>query len=146
MYPESEREEKQMKKIILNNNIERQYKNNGQHAEQVIRFTLTGEICKADNKPHTDGGDVLDIQVKSAKATVCHGYDINAYLDLDGAKRFAFVTKDFTAAYLMNRTEYVDFVNTFGYKTRDSQSNGGREKIALLSESKRMRAWFEARA
>ena len=131
-----------MKKIALNNKIERHYKNNGQHAEQVMRFTLTGEIVKADNKPHTEGGDIFDIQIKSARATVCKGYDIDAYLALDGANRFAYVTKDFSTAYIMSRTEYKNFVNEFGSKTVDSQKNGGGKKIALLSESKRMLEWL----
>lgn len=37
--------------------IARTYKNNGQHAEQVARFTLTGKIEQADNKPCTAGGN-----------------------------------------------------------------------------------------
>lgn len=135
-----------MKAIKLNNKIERIYKNNGQHAEQVMRFTLTGEIEKADNKPHTIGGDVLDIQIKSAKATVCRGYDIEKYLEMDGAKRYAYVLSDFSLAYVMDKNEYIEFVKMFGSKTRESQKNGGHEKIQLLSESKRMLEWFEERA
>jgi hypothetical protein len=135
-----------MEKITLNTNIERTYKNNGQHAEQVIRFTLTGEICKADNLRHDLGGDVLDIQVKSAKASVCKGYDLDAYLAVDGANRYAYVTKDFGTAYIMSRNEYKDFVNEFGTKTRESAKNGGGEKIRLLDESRRMLEWFGARA
>lgn len=135
-----------MTTIKLNNQIERQYKNNGQHAEQVMRFTLTGEIVKADNKSHRLGGDVLDIQIKSQKATVCKGYDLEAYLALDGANRFAYVTSDFATAYVMNKAEYIEFVSEFGCKTRESQKNGGGEKIQLLSESKRMLEWFGARA
>jgi len=135
-----------MTTIKLNNSIERIYKNNGQHAEQVMRFTLTGEIAKADNKPHTLGGDVLDIQIKSQKATVCKGYDLQAYLDLDGANRYAYVTADFGTAYIMDRAEWTEFVAEFGCKTRESQKNGGHEKIQLLSESKRMLEWFGERA
>ena len=68
--------------------LNRQYKNNGQHAEQVARYTLTGEVCKADNKPFTAGGDCGDIQIKSARATVCHGTDIKAHIAMDGANRY----------------------------------------------------------
>lgn len=135
-----------MEKIALRNEIERIYKNNGQHAEQVMRFTLTGEIAKADNKSHILGGDVLDIQIKSQKATVCKGYDINAYLALDGANRYAYVTSDFATAYVMNRAEWIEFVGEFGCKTRESSKNGGGEKIQLLSESKRMIEWLSERA
>lgn len=135
-----------MTTITLNNQIERQYKNNGQHAEQVVRFTLTGKIEKADNLPHTLGGDVLDIQIKSAKASVCKGYDIDKYLAVDGANRYAYVTKDFTTAYVMNRAEYREFVTEFGTRTHESKKNGGGEKIRLLDESQRMVEWFKARA
>lgn len=135
-----------MTKIELNNNIERQYKNNGQHAEQIVRFTLTGEICKADNLRHDLGADVLDIQVKSAKATVCKGRDLDAYLAIDGSARYAYVVKDFSVAYIMTRSEYKEFVAEFGTLTRESAKNGGAEKIRLLDESKRMRAWLEDRA
>ena len=142
IYTERKKEVQTMKTITLNTNFERTYKNNGQHAEQVMRFTLTGEICKADNVPHTEGGDIWDIQIKSARATVCKGTDLDAYLAMDGAERFAYVTKDFQTAYIMNREEWKEFVHEFGCITRDSMKNGGHEKIALLSESRRMIEWF----
>ena len=132
-----------MEKLTLNTNFTRVYANNGQHAEQVMRFTLTGEICKADNLSHDKGGDVLDIQIKSARATVCKGTDLKAYLDLDGAKRYAYVTSDFTTAYVMTRAEYEGFVNEFGTITRESAKNGGAEKIRLGHETSKMRAWLE---
>ena len=65
----------------------RTYANNGQHLEQCARYFFTGEITKADNKPHTDGGDIDDIQIKTARATVCKGLDLEKYLETDGAKR-----------------------------------------------------------
>lgn len=134
-----------MEKITMSA-IARTYKNNGQHAEQVFRFTLTGEILKADNLAHTLGGDCLDIQVKSARATVCKGTDLKAYLDLDGASRYAYVTADFSTAYIMNRSEYEEFVNTFGTVTKESAKNGGAEKIRLGHESSKMIQWFKERA
>lgn len=132
-----------MEKLTLNTNFARVYANNGQHAEQVMRFTLTGEICKADNLPHNLGGDVLDIQIKSARATVCKGTDLKAYLDLDGAKRYAYVTSDFGTAYIMSRNEYEAFVNEFGTVARESAKNGGAEKIRLGHETAKMREWLE---
>lgn len=126
--------------------IARTYKNNGQHAEQVARYTLTGEIVKADNKPASEGGDCLDIQIKSARATVCKGNDLIKYLSLDGANRYGYVTSDFSKMYLMSRDEYIEFVNEFGTVTKDSEKNGGGEKIRLKSESRAMVEWFEERA
>lgn len=126
--------------------IDRTYKNNGQHAEQVARFTLTGEIQKADNKPAELGGDCFDIQIKSARATICKGTDLMKHLKTDGANRYGYVTSDFSKMYLMSRTEYIEFVNEFGTITRDSKKNGGGEKIRLKSESQAMKEWLEKRA
>ena len=65
--------------------IKRVYKNNGQHAEQVFRYTMSGCICKADNTPATVSGDYEDIQIKSARATICKGKDIASHLAMDAA-------------------------------------------------------------
>ena len=59
-----------MEKITLKA-LERTYKNNGQHAEQVFRYTMCGKVCKADNR---EGADYQDIQIKSSRATVCKGH------------------------------------------------------------------------
>lgn len=126
--------------------IVRTYANNGQHAEQVARYTLTGELAKADNKPFTAGGDCGDIQIKSARATVCHGRDIKAHLTQDGAKRYGYVTADFETMYLMSASEYEQFVNLFGTLTRESPKNGGAEKVRLKSESRDMVEWLRRQA
>lgn len=122
--------------------IERQYANNGQHAEQVLRFTLTGEILKADNKPAEQGGDIFDIQIKSARATICKGTDLDAYLALDAAQRYAYVGSDFKIAYLMSKQEWREFCKEFGTVTRESAKNGGLAKIRLKSESSAMMNWL----
>ena len=125
--------------------IERTYKNNsGQHAEQVARFTLTGEICKADNLPHDCGGDIGNLQVKSSKATVCKGTDLQAYLNKDGATSWGYVTADFATMFVMDRAEWVAFVEEFGYVTYESKKNGGAAKIRLREESRKMREWLMA--
>ena len=129
--------------VKLNNSIEHRYANNGQHAEQVARFTLTGEIVKADNKPFTAGGDVLDIQVKSARATVCKGLDIRAHVELDGANRYGYVTADFSKMYVMSPDEWIQFVEHFATATTESPKNGGGSKLRLSHEGKAMREWLE---
>ena len=126
--------------------IERQYKINGQHAEQVVRFTLTGKICKADNKPFTAGGDCGDIQIKSARATICHGTDIKAHIEMDAAKRYGYVNADFSIMYLMTPDEWFEFATLFGTKDRESRKNGGAVKMRLKAESKEMTEWLRARA
>lgn len=124
--------------------IAREYANNGQHAEQVFRFTMTGIIFRADNRPASESGDYLDIQIKSARATVCKGTDLEGYLAMDAANRYAYVTNDFKTAFIMTKTEWKQFVYKFGTVARESQKNGGKEKIRLKTESKEMREWLES--
>ena len=121
--------------------IERTYKNNGQHLEQVFRFNLTGEIVKADNIEHDKGTDFGNYSIKSARATVCKGTDLVAYLDTDKATEFVYITKTLTA-YIMNRTEYTEFVNLFGTTTTESAKNGGHTKIRLGHETAKMLEWL----
>lgn len=130
-----------MKKILLEQ-IERVYKNNGQHAEQVARYTLTGEIVKADNKPFTAGGDVGDIQIKGNRATVCKGNDIDKHLAADAANRYGYVTKDFSTMVLMDKDEYRAFIKTFASEDRESPKNGGGLKMRLCRENDTMRGWL----
>ena len=129
-----------MKKMNLTP-IERTYTNNGQHLEQTFRFNLTGNIEKADNIAHDKGTDFGNYSIKSARATVCKGTDINAYLDTDKATEFVYITKDLTA-YIMNRTEYTAFVETFGTVTCESAKNGGHLKTRLGHETTKMLEWL----
>jgi hypothetical protein len=117
------------------------YHNHGQNAEQSVRFTLTGEIAKADNIAHDKSADCLNYQIKSARATVCKGTDLEAYLDRDASTAYIYATED-GIAYIMNRKEYTEFVKTFGTVTRESNKNGGMEKIRLKHETSAMREWL----
>ena len=123
----------------------REYANNGQHMEQWTRYTLTGERAKADNLAHDKGTDCLTYQIKSARATVCKGTDIRAYLATDCATEYIYATAD-GIAYVMTKTEYIAFVEVFGTITRESSRNGGAEKIRLKSESTALLAYLEMRA
>jgi hypothetical protein len=134
-----------MTHFYLNPNFVRQYKNNGQHMEQWTRFTLTGETAKADNLAHDKGADCLGYQIKSARATVCKGTDIRAYLATDMATEYIYATAD-GVAYVMSKTEYIEFVEVFGTVTRESAANGGAEKIRLKSESVALLAYLAERA
>ena len=129
-----------MKTITLTD-IERTYTNNGQHLEQVFRYNLTGKIEKADNIAHDKGTDLLHYSIKSARATICKGTDLDTYLDTDLATEFVYITKTLTA-YIMNRTEYTAFVKTFGTVTRESAKNGGHEKIRLGHETAKLLEWL----
>lgn len=121
------------------------YASHGQNVEQSIRYTLTGKIEKADNKPFTEGADCLYYQIKSARATICKGKtarDLERHLDLDKATAYIYGAKDGTA-YIMNRQTYTAFVKAFGTVTVDSAKNGGSAKIRLKHETAEMVKWLE---
>jgi len=117
------------------------YANHGQNAEQSVRFTLTGEVCKADNLRHDLGADCLNFQIKSARATVCKGTNLTAYLDTDVSTAYIYATKDGTA-YIMNRAEYERFCEKFARVAIESAKNGGHAKLRLGHESKEMKEWL----
>jgi hypothetical protein len=121
---------------------ERMYANNGQHLEQIYRFNKSGKICKADNNK---GCDYEDIQIKSARATICKGTDLKSHIENDVAKRYVYITKSLVA-YEMNKAEYLEFTMMFATLTRESSKNGGGEKMRLKSESKAMIEWLRAKA
>lgn len=120
------------------------YANHGQNAEQSIRKALTGETTKADNLAHDLGADCLHYQIKSARATVCKGTDLATYLATDKATEYIYGTKDGTA-YIMNKTEYIDFVKQFGTATTESAKNGGGNKIRLKHETSAMLNYLKER-
>ena len=124
--------------------LKRTYKNSGQHAEQVVKYNLLGTIEKADNTPYYKSGDINDLQIKSARATICKGLNLLEHLEKDKATNYGYVIKDFSKMFVMNREEYVEFVTIFGTITRESEKNGGAEKIRLKSESRAMIEWLES--
>lgn len=119
------------------------YKNHGQDAEQSVRFVLTGEVLKADNIRYDLGADCLNYQIKSARATVCKGDNLEAYLNLDASTAYIYADNEGTA-WVMSREEYTAFCKEFSTLTYESQSNGGGAKLRLKSESTKMMAWLRA--
>ena len=94
---------------------------------------------KADN---VQGADLWDIQIKSARATVCKGYDFATFIINDVANRYAYVSNEYIA-YIMNKQEYIAMVEMFGCTDIDSKKNGGHTKTRLKHESKAMIQWLE---
>ena len=132
-----------MKTLVITQ-LERHYQIDGQHLEQCVRYTLTGQITKADNIPATQQADCLDYQIKSARATICKGLNIEQHLQQDKAHKYLYVTKNYIG-YVMDKSEYLEFCKTFGTITRDSQKNGGQQKLRLKSEGKKMLQWLTDR-
>ena len=108
--------------------------NKGQIVEWRVGYALTGEPSKANNKPAEDGGDVLDWQVKSPKASLTNKDNCNGYI-------FGF--SDTNYFYEMTINEFENFVNEFGYIDRDSKTK--KEKIRIKADSKKMREWLAER-
>lgn len=136
--------------------ITRTYPNGGQHKEQALAFTVTGELRKHDSVPFDKGSDIpeLHMSVKSDHATLAsarlmHGKTFAEQLDeffqRAASEWFAYVT-DEEIAYVMNPTEFREFVATFGKWERESSKNGGGYKIRLGHEGAAMLRWLSVRA
>lgn len=134
-----------MHTIKLNANFARTYKNNGQHAEQVARYTLTGKILPADNRPFHQEADCNGLQIKSSRATICNGTDIQAHIEKDAATAYGYVTKDFNTMYVMSKKEYYEFAKEFGTVTTANNKNK-TAKTRLKTEGKKMKEWLQVRA
>ena len=118
-------------------------KNNGQACEQDLRYALTNRIEKPDNRKGE--ADVFDIQVKSARATLCKGTNLEEYVYNNEANRFAYVTAE-RIVYIMNKDEFYLFAREFATVTTDSAKNGGSQKMRLRYETPAMLAWLENHA
>lgn len=124
------------------------YTNNGQAKEQSLRYAVTGKLEKADNRPATECADLDNIQIKSARATVCLGMtaeDLDRHLATDKAERYAYITKDYEV-YEMSKEEYRAFVLAFYCVEANSQKNGGKLKLRLRKEGKAMIDYLRAAA
>jgi hypothetical protein len=136
--------------------IERIYANNGQHAEQVLAYTLTHEIRKHDRLSFDEGSDIPEyhMSVKSSRATLMSGKlctkdtkegIIEEFFQRTASEWFAYVIEDFSLAYVMNKNEFYDFCSEFGRLTTDSSKNGGKKKVQFCQESGRTRMWLASR-
>ena len=121
-----------------------EYRNNGQRLEQIARYTLSGQICKADNR---QGNDYGAFQFKSARATVCKGSgaeNLRNFIVHDSARMYGYIIKDGSLMYVMDKNEYYDFTLEFSTTTTDSAGkNGGAVKTRLRYETPRMREWLD---
>lgn len=120
------------------------YVNKGQRAEYMLALELTGEARKADNRK--GGADVNIYQVKSFRATLCKGNDLNAILvEYASAERFAFVDEEDAEWYDLSKAEFMEFARQFAELTKDSAKNGGKEKYRLNRQGRQQREWLRDR-
>jgi hypothetical protein len=140
-------------KIIEMTTIERTYANFGQHAEQTLAYTLTGEIRKHDHIAYTAGSDIPEFKmsVKSAKFSLMNGnlcesqdFDgiVNEFFTKTASEQFAYVTQEMRC-FVMNADEFRCFVCQFCGLSRESTKNGGRCKVQMRSESRKVLEWLE---
>jgi hypothetical protein len=140
----------------LNSSFVRQYANNGQHAQQLADYTLTGKIRKPDKIPYNVGSDIpeLKMSIKSAKfslmsGSLCKAQDFNGiiqeFFENVVSTSFGYVSKN-EFIYIMNAVEFREFVERFCYLSYESSSNGKRNKIKMYDESKKVIEWLMLRA
>lgn len=137
---------------IICKTIDRTYANNGQHSQQMLDFTLTGQIRKADHLKWDKGSDIPEyaMSVKSARFTLATDLigetledKVNNYFARVLSTSWAYVTKDGTA-YIMNAIEFKAFLLAFGTISRMSSRNGGQMAVKGGHESKKMVEWLMA--
>lgn len=126
----------------------REYANNGQHAEQSARFTLTGCVERADNIPASERGDVVvngvHVQIKSARCTACTGtLNIREAVKADRAELYAVVIFKTETIYFLSKEKWIECVKTFGWVSEESTKNGKKCKIRMCKETKNFIAFLE---
>lgn len=135
--------------------IERQYANFGNHAEQCLTYMLTGELRTHDHIRYDKGSDIPEfhMSVKSAKFTLmsgnlCESQDfdgiVEEFFQKTASEQFAYVTQDMIA-YIMTATEFKEFVYNFCRLERESSQNGGRYKVKMRMESKKVIEFLKTR-
>lgn len=105
--------------------------NKGEQVEWKIGYELTGEPSERNNKPATAGGDVLEWQVKSPKASLAEVDNCDGYI-------FGFADADYF--FEMSKAEFEEFLTQFSYIDRDSKT--GKAKVRIKNDSSKMRKWL----
>lgn len=132
--------------------ITRTYSNNGQHAQQVVDFTLTGNIRKADNHKWDAESDIpeLNMSVKSARFTLAYALNgetkeekIADYFNRVKSTSWAYMTNE-GDIYIMNKIEFYAFLMFCTNLQRMSSSNGGHYTIKQNHETNKIREYLRA--
>lgn len=139
-------------KTITIKTITRTYHNFGSHAEQALAYTLTNEMRQHDKVPYDKGSDIPEhhMSVKSARFTLMSGnlstsntFDgmVNEFFEKVASTQFAYVTQDMRC-FVMDKTEFREFVNLFCTMDRESSAHGGALKVRMKSESQEVLKWL----
>lgn len=133
--------------------------NAGDAREWAVCSLMGVSRVKHDSKAYDKDSDVVvgtsRISVKASAfslmaGSLCEGLtdfdDIwNLYERKTHSNTFVYVTKDFIA-YIMNLTEFKQFVYKFCYTEQESKKNGGATKIRCRKESTKMVSWLSEMA
>lgn len=116
--------------------------NKGQIAEALASYTLTGMVKRPDDTRFDVAPDFADVQCKTYHSTIAIGTtdaDLIRYIDATACKQFAYVTKDLTAMYLMDKAEWTTLVMQFhDFDTCSLSGHMGEPSIRLNRAEKRM--------
>lgn len=138
-------------KVVKLKSIKRKYKNNGQHAEQLADYALTGQIRKADRIAFDKGSDIpeLEASVKSARFTLASTLkgetfeeQLNDYFTRTASRMVVYVSLELELAFLMDMEEFRAFIETFCKLQRSSSENGGKPVIRMGTETKKVKEWL----
>ncbi len=131
------------------------YANAGARAEQNLIYTICGQTRAHDSVPFDKGSDYPEwhMSIKSSRFTLASGHmmksttfdgQIEEYFTRTASKIWAYVAEN-GIAYIMNETEFRAFLVTFGKFERDSERNGGKNKIRFPRETKAIIQWLTER-
>lgn len=129
------------------------YKNNGLRSEQDYIYTVSGQVVPHDSGRYDMGSDYGTKQIKSDGASLASGnlfsmdtFDeiLAEYLAKSHSDSYVYVART-DWAYEMDAELFEIFVRTFGSLQKESAKNGGKSKIRLRHESKKMLNWLEER-
>lgn len=132
--------------------INRTYKNNGQHSQQIVDFTLTGQLRKADNHKWNIESDIpeLNMSVKADRFTLASdlmgetlSQKVSDYFNRTASTSWAYLTTE-GQIYIMNQIEFHMFLMLFCTLERDSTKNGGKVKVRFAHETAKVREWLRA--
>lgn len=135
-------------------------KNRGQYLEFCYRVAMGIDPmnAKADNIPAKDGCDFGDVSIKSARFSLpcdAHIEDFQTLLreclKIDRAKKYIYLTDsngkmDAVKVYELDVATFEKFVLTFAKVERESNKNGGKEKIRFPRENEKILHWLDQNA
>ena len=132
-------------------------KNRGQYLEFCYRVSkgVNPANAKADNISACKGCDFGNVSIKSARFSLSCAVQVDGLenllhecLRVDKAETYAYITDgngkmDSIKVYEMNVKTFETFVLTFAKVERESDKNGGKEKIRFPRENEKILQWLD---